>query len=343
MKIYNYILASALLMSVAACSSDDDMLSPYEADPNAVRIQPQVSGIVVSRTAPQDANSTVFNSGDEICVGKFVGSSVVDFYPYTFNGANWSPTKKMTDFKPYLRWENGETELTLKAYYPKKVSKDQYVDINEDLPATMNDFKLPTIQNGVDKIAKADYMTFSGNVTKGNNNSVSFAMQRHTARVCVSINGFGDQYNSSNTQCDVKIYSPHEIIKVTYSDKITASGLGNSPILVTPYNGTGLKLTDETNNGGTAIALVTPSAQAMNGKTFIEVTVRVKVGEGETASENIKTLYVKGIPAFQGGYSYTYNLHVGKDVVNVESVTVKPWSEPIVVNGGIAKENTEDE
>ena len=79
----------------------------------------------------------------------------------------------------------------------------------------------------------------------------------------------------------------------------------------------------------------------MNDKTFIEVTVRVKVGEGETASENEKTLYVKGIPAFQGGYSYTYNLHVGKDVVNVGSVTVKPWSEPIVVNGGIAEENAE--
>lgn len=338
MKIYNYILASALLMSVAACSSDDDMLSPYDGDPNAVRIQPQISGIVVSRTTPQDDNSTVFNSGDEIRVGKFVSDDdVVDFYPYTFDGANWSPTKKMTDLKPYLRWENGETEMTLQAYYPIKVSKDQYVDINEDLTATMNDFKLPTIQNGVDKIAKADYMSFSGNVRKGDNNSVSFAMQRHTARVCVSINGFGDQYNSSKTQCDVKIYSPYEKIKVTYSDKITASGQGNSPILVTPYNGTGLKLTDETNNGGTAIALVTPSAQAMNDKTFIEVTVKVD-------NEIIETLYVKGIPAFQGGFSYTYNLHVGKDVVNVGSVAVKPWSEPItVVNGGIAEENTENE
>lgn len=325
MKIYNYILASALLMSVAACSSDDDMLSPYDADPDAVRIQPEISGIVVSRTAPHDANSPVFNSGDEIRVGEFV-SDVVDFYPYTFDGAEWSPTNKMTDLKPYLRWENGETEMTLQAYYPGESG------------VSMTDFTLPTDQSDEAKIGKADYMSFSGIVTKGNNNSVSFAMQRHTARVCVSINGFGDQYNSSKTQCDVKIYSPYENIEVTYSDRITASGQGNNPVLVTPYNGTGLKLTDETNNGGTATALVTPSAQAMNDKTFIEVTVRVKVGEGETASENVKTLYVKGIPAFQGGYSYTYNLHVGKDVVNMGSVTVKPWSEPIVVNGVIAEE-----
>lgn len=207
----------------------------------------------------------------------------------------------------------------------------------------MTDFTLPTDQSDEAKIGKADYMSFSGDVTKGNNNSVSFAMQRHTARVCVSINGFGDQYDSSKTQCDVKIYSPHEAIKVAYSDKITASGQGNNPVLVTPYNGTGLKLTEENKNGGKAIALVTPSAQAMNDKTFIEVTVRVKVGTEETASEDVKTLYVKGIPAFQGGYSYTYNLHVGKDVVTVESVMVKPWSEQIVVDGGIAEENTEND
>lgn len=98
MKIYNYILASALLMSVSACSSDDDMLSPYDADPNAVRIQPQVSGIVVSRTAPDDVTSTAFSSGDEIRVGRVVSENeVVDFYPYTFNGSYWSPTNKMTD------------------------------------------------------------------------------------------------------------------------------------------------------------------------------------------------------------------------------------------------------
>lgn len=324
MKIYNYILASALLMTVAACSSDDDMLSPYDADPNAVRIQPQVSGIVVSRTAPQDDKSTSFSSGDEIRVGKFVSDDVVDFYPYTFNGANWSPIKKMTDLKPYLRWENGEKEMTLQAYYPGESS------------VSMTDFTLPTDQSDEAKIGKADFMTFSGTVTKEDNNSVKFAMQRHSARVCVSINGIGDQYNSTKTQCDVKIYSPHKAIKVAYSDKITASGQGNSPNLVTPYNGTGLKLTDETNNGGTAIALVTPSAQAMTDETFIEVAVKVD-------NKIIETLYVKGIPAFQGGYSYTYNLHVGKDVVYVESVTVKPWSNPItVVDDGIAKEKPID-
>lgn len=130
----------------------------------------------------------------------------------------------------------------------------------------------------------------------------------------------------------MKIYSPHKAIKVAYSDKITVSGQeGDNPVLVTPYNGTGLKLTEKNKNGGKAIALVTPSAQAMPDETFIEVTVKVD-------NKIIKTLYVKGIPAFQGGYSYTYNLHVGKDVVNVGSVTVKPWSEPIVVSGGIAEE-----
>ena len=332
MKIYNYILASALLMSVAACSSDDDMLSPYDGDPNAVRIQPQISGIVVSRTTPQDDKSTSFSSGDEIRVGKVVSDDVVDFYPYTFNGANWSPTNKMTDLKPYLRWENGETEMTLQAYYPNKVSKDQYVDRDIDIHATMYDFKLPTIQNSADKIAKADYMTFSGNVTKGNNNSVSFAMQRHTARVCVSINGFGDQY-SSNTQCDVTIYSPYESIKVTYSeDEILALGNGGKNVPVTPYNGTGLKLTDENNNGGTAIALVAPSYDDFPGETFIDVTVKID-------KEIIETLHVRGIPSFLGGYSYTYNLFVGKNIVNVESVTVEPWSDPItVVDGGIAEE-----
>ncbi len=319
MKIYNYISALVLLASVAACSSDDDILSPYDADSNAVRIQPSVSGIAVSRTAPQDANSTIFKSGDKIQAGRNVSNDVVKFFPYTFNGSQWAPTWMTVDY-PYLRWENGETELDLQAFYPS----EEYV--------SMTSFTLPLDQSDADKIAKADFMTFSGKVTKGDNNSVSFAMQRHTARICVKISSFGDQYKGLNPKCDVEIYSPYKIINVTYSNEIVAKGDGEEHCnLVKPYNYKDLQ------QGDTAVALVTPSIDVWPGEKLLKITVKV----GNSTPEEI--LYVTGQPGFSGGYSYTYNLKVGKNEVKVNSVTVKPWSEPIIVEGGIATESNPPE
>lgn len=298
--------ASALLLAVAACSNDDEPGVPsYDANPNAVRIQPSVSGIVVTRTTPaDDTQSTQFNKDDKIQVSR----DGTTFFEYTFDGNNWSPTSGSTS---YLMWGADETEIDLQAYYPAS--------------ASMNSFTLPQNQSDINtddgnpyKIADADYMTYSGPVTKGANNTASFAMQRRTARIRVTIDGFGDQYDAGST-CNVKIYSPYATVSVNYSGDTPAVTGSGSAQLVTPLNGGGMT------TGSTATALIVPSSTEMPDANFMEVTI------------NSETLYVKGIPAHAAGYSYDYHLTVGKDGIVINSVQVNPWNDE-TVEGGTAEE-----
>ncbi|MDO4180603.1 MAG: fimbrillin family protein [Bacteroidales bacterium] len=310
MKIYPYIAASALLLAVAACSSDDEMtVTPYDANPNAVRIQPSVSGIVVTRTTPEADVSTQFANGDQLNVSRDGAS----FYTYTLDGNSWLPQQGTS----YLMWSSAtETTMQLQAYYP--------------IAASMTAFTLPKNQSGEKdenaaedepyQIADADYMTYSGTVTKGTNNSATFTMQRRTARIRVTIDGFGDQY-AADSKCSVKIYSPFTIANVDYSGTEPAvTGTGNA-LPITPLNSADM------GTNSTATALVVPSATATDNENFMEVTI-----DGET-------LYVKGIPAHEAGYSYDYRLTVGKNGIVINSVQVNPWNEPTNVEGGEAEED----
>lgn len=304
--------ALALLLAVAACSNDDEPGVPsYDTNPNAVRIQPSVSGIVVTRTTPADDNqSTQFNKDDKIKVSR----DGTDFYEYTFDGNNWSPASGNT---LYLMWGADETEIDLQAYYP--------------VSADMASFTLPqdqsgTAGSGTSEIADADYMTYNGKVKKGANNTASFAMQRRTARIRVTIDGFGDQYDETSSTCDVKICSPHTTVSVNYSgtDPVV-TGTGNTQS-VTPQNGKGMK------KGSIATALIVPSSTEMTNANFMEVTVN-----NETTP-----LHVKGIPTHEAGYSYDYHLTVGKDGIVINSVQVNPWNDE-TVEGGTAEEKSDPE
>jgi hypothetical protein len=64
-----------------------------------------------------------------------------------------------------------------------------------------------------------------------------------------------------------------------------------------------------------------------SGARFIQLT------DGE-----YNTLRVKGIPELEAGYSYTFNLKVGKDRIEVASVTVQDWTTGETLAGGQAQE-----
>lgn len=127
MKIYNYILASALLVSVAACCNDDNMPSQYETDSNVVRIQPSVCGISESRTSPKKENSTVFNIGDKICVSSKNKSA---YYTYEYKGNDtWIP--EILDGS-YFKWDdnqNTDGKMVMEdftAYYPSEAGMTSF-------------------------------------------------------------------------------------------------------------------------------------------------------------------------------------------------------------------------
>jgi len=199
----------------------------------------------------------------------------------------------------FLLWT--QNEMTFKAYYPATEG------------TSMTAFTLPADQSSTEKIALADYMTRQKTCNNENGTDITLDLERKTARVIVRINGFTDQYdNDEKTVSNVRINSQFSAI---------ADGNGNGDITaVTPYmQGTG-------GQGTSYTALVVPGYDD-SGATFITLT------DGES-----NTLIVKGIPELEAGNSYTYNLTVGKNTIQVQSVTVQDWATGATLAGGQAQE-----
>ena len=200
----------------------------------------------------------------------------------------------------FLLWT--QPTLTFSAYYPATTG------------TSMTAFNVPTDQSSVDKIALADYMTRQQVISRPEGGSdIQMQLERKMARVIVRISGFGSQYpDDQKTVSNVRIYSE-------------ASGIadGNptgSSTEIQPYaQGNG-------GQGSTYTALVVPG-YGDYGARFIQLTD----GEGST-------LLVKGIPELEAGNSYTFNLVVGKNRIEVASVTVQDWTTGETLAGGQAQE-----
>ena len=200
----------------------------------------------------------------------------------------------------FLLWT--QNEMTFKAYYPATTG------------TSMTAFTLPGDQSSVEKIALADYMTRQQVISRPEGGSdIQMQLERKMARVIVRISGFGSQYRDDQKTVDnVRIYSE-------------ASGIadGNptgSSTEIQPYaQGNG-------GQGSTYTALVVPG-WGDSGARFIQLTD----GEGST-------LLVKGIPELETGKSYTFNLTVGKNRIEVASVTVQDWTTGGTLAGGQAQE-----
>lgn len=202
----------------------------------------------------------------------------------------------------FLLWT--QPMLTFSAYYPVTTG------------TSMTAFTVPTDQSSVEKIALADYMTRQQVISRPEGGSnIQMQLERKMARVIVRISGFGSQYDDDEkTVSNVSIYSE-------------ASGIadGNptgSSTEIQPYaQGDG-------GQGSTYTALVVPG-YGDSGARFIQLTD----GEGST-------LLVKGIPELEAGNSYTFNLVVGKNKIEVASVTVTDWTTGETLDGGQAEEGS---
>ena len=200
----------------------------------------------------------------------------------------------------FLLWT--QNTLTFSAYYPATTG------------TSMTAFTVPTDQSSVAKIALADYMTRQQVISRPEGGSdIQMQLERKMARVIVRISGFGSQYfDDQKTVSNVRIYSE-------------ASGIadGNptgSSTEIQPYaQGNG-------GQGSTYTALVVPG-YGDSGARFIQLSD----GEGST-------LLVKGIPELEAGNSYTFNLVVGKNRIEVASVTVQDWTTGETLAGGQAQE-----
>ena len=176
----------------AGCSSEDDILSAFHSDPNAVRITAEVgkaSADGFTRSNPlgaTEADQKKFNDGDMISV-KADGQDAVT---YQLNGDEWQPQGGK-----FLKWESDEMNFT--AYYPASF------DGNLDKVTLPKEYDEATL-------AANDFMSYSGKQSNTNGNQLSLIMERKMARVVVEIDGFNDQYAGATVNslsiCGIKAY-----------------------------------------------------------------------------------------------------------------------------------------
>ena len=169
----------------AGCSSEDDILSSFHNDPNAVHITAEVGkasadGFTRSNPLGDAQTQQKFNKDDEISV-KADGQEAVT---YKFNGTEWIPQ----DSK-FLKWESNEMNFT--AYYPASYNGGTITQPTE----------YPTEKS----LADADFMSYKDKQSNTNGNTLTLTMERQMARVVVEVVKFNDQYASGTTVNSVTI------------------------------------------------------------------------------------------------------------------------------------------
>lgn len=301
MKATKYLSMAALaLMGTLASCQSDDDFTVARPD-NAVSLNFSVGSL--QATTRSNAAATD-DTQREFNQGDQIAVSTNDQEEAVLFQCTSTDDQTWTEAVPnkFLLWT--QPMLTFSAYYPVTTG------------TSMTAFTLPADQSSVEKIALADYMTRQQVIPRPEGGSdIQMQLERKMARVIVRISGFGSQYDDDEkTVSNVSIYSE-------------ASGIadGNptgSSTEIQPYaQGNG-------GQGSTYTALVVPG-WGDSGARFIRLTD----GEGST-------LLVKGIPELEAGNSYTFNLVVGKNRIEVASVTVQDWTTGETLAGGQATEGS---
>ena len=306
MKATKYLsmAALALMGALASCQSDDEATTGFRPD-NAVSLNFSVGslqGTTRSNAIATDDTQRQFNQGDQIAVSTNDQEAVL-FQCTSTENQTWTEAVA----GKFLLWT--QPTLTFSAYYPVTTG------------TSMTAFTVPTDQSSVEKIALADYMTRQQVISRPEGGSdIQMQLVRKMARVIVRISGFGSQYfDDQKTVSNVRIYSE-------------ASGIadGNptgSSTEIQPYaQGSYDDWSEGWRQNSTFTALVVPG-YGDSGARFIQLT------DGE-----YNTLRVKGIPELEAGNSYTFNLVVGKNRIEVASVTVQDWTTGETLDGGQAEE-----
>ena len=289
--IYKHIAFAALALSAVACSQDDDFAPSYLSDPDAVRITAQVGtadvtgGFTRSNPLGTAEEQVKFNTGDQISVTAGTQPPVT----YQLDTDGWKPVGEA-----YLKWQTNEMNVT--AYYP--VGKNN---------ASATTFTVPTEYTDEKPIAEADYMTYSGTQTKGDDKSINLTMQRKMVRLVIDEISFNDQFPEED----------YAVTAITLHGN--TNGYANGELVTGDVAVTAYKHTDDA-----FYALLAPTTADADA-TFLTVTV----SDGTTSQE----LTVKGIPVTAAGNSYSFALTVGKDKVAMGTVSVKDWTGATIVGG----------
>ena len=284
----------AALALIALAACDKTEMPGFLSDPDAVRVEAAVGALTKSNPLGTTEEQKKFNEGDRIAVTN-AGKTVV----YKLQSGTWAPENS----GEYLKWD--KTDLAFEVEYPA------------DYPT------LPSDQSTIEKLAAADKMyvkiTYTG---IPDDRILSANLVRKNALVKIKIAGYLDQYDK-----DV-----HKINFVTIGKGSTWGKEDRIYMVEKPLvqDADGNVITDATFSAGTVgytySGIVCENKNKQDNLRFIYLRI--------SDSQNPELLEVKGVPELKAGYAYTFDLYVGKNTVNVGSVTVDEWTKGVDLPDG---------
>lgn len=285
MKITKLILAAYLLTSMAACDTDKN-IAMYGEDSGAIRIEAAIN-TAFTRSNPGAAGDQQkqFNEGDEIQLSCEDG-----YLSYVLSEGKWIPTDNY-----YLRWS--AEPVTYSAFYPVVSG------------ASTANFTLPTNQQRLENLAKADYMTCTvENATDDGSRILRLGMNRKMAKVIMTLADVGGQGKVQG----VKIGSYQG-----YTNGEVVSGTSLiSPFITVPEGGKAGQ------NGCTYTAIVAPG-KAGTTATFVSLNY---LGED---------LVLPGIPELKPAKCYEFTLKVEGSIISISEPIVSPWDSGTLPGGDV--------
>lgn len=296
MNTKKYILAAATLLGLTACQQEDTLASAYDTDPNAVKINASIAGVVnVQTRINTDGTGSEWTTGDMIYVqnaNNAIEGTDEAIYAYT---DRWALSGDK-----YMVWVDGEN--TFNAYYPYE---------SGNTTTSLFRFELPNDQSDIAKISKADWMLATATQTKGDNKTVNLVFAHQFAKVTVKIVGYNDEFTTLPDIADVTspTFTLTTMPEVLPGKTVTVQG---SSAIITALKVEG----NESKHSFTAVLL---PGRYSAGARFFQFNVGGTTYIAKVPAEGVLTTGI------EGGKAYTFNLTVGKDVITIGSVTVEDW------------------
>ena len=308
MKTYKYIALAAIALGFAACSQEEDFTPQGNQKGAPITIASVGVANLATRATIEDDKLVEGNIGVTI-------TSTGNDERYTGSNVNWYGSNGVWGLvenqKVVLYEGNGESQK-IYAYYP--YAKD-IIEGTENLPVTLPE-TFDSNFEGYDYLCTKEGISLS-------QNPISLTLSHAFSKVSVSVNVMGNELEGD-------VVTEIALANVPRNGERSATTGAIDPDKYGPANGRiALYGYDGEDYGEVAdyyIGYALPNAA-----TTLDLRVTMQSGRVFTAKAPISGGMTDGV-------HYKIGLNLGKDKLEVRTVTVVPWGTGGAIEGGVAEE-----
>ena len=308
-KTYQYIALAALALGFAACTQEDDFTPQGNQKGAPITIASVGVANLATRATIEDDKLVEGNIGVTITStgndDRYKGSNV---RWYGSNGV-WGLVENQ---KVVLYEGNGESQK-IYAYYP--YAKD-IIEGTENLPVTLPE-AFDSNFEGYDYLCTKEGISLS-------QNPVSLTLSHAFSKVSVSVNMMGNELEGD-------MVTEIALDNVPHNGERSATTGAIDPDKYGPANGR-IALYGYDDEDYDEVADYYIGYALPNAATTLDLRVVMESGRIFTAKAPISGGMTDGV-------HYKIGLNVGKDKVEVSTVTIEPWGNGATLDDGVANEN----